>query len=388
MCDTLVIVKPDRVWFAKNSDRDPNEAQALDWQQSLNHLPGTMLRCTYLEIPQVSQTAGVLLSRPFWMWGAEMGANEHGVCIGNEAVFTRQPYSQTGLTGMDMVRLGLERGTSARNALEIIVQLLETHGQGGGCGLEHRSFTYHNSFLIADPSEAYVLETAGRHWAKERVEGVRSISNGLTIPEFAEQHSDRLRSRVANCRIRQKRTASRGSSVNGLQDLMHLLRDHGESGLRYSWLNGALAGPCAHASGLIAATQTTASWIAELKPGKIQHWATASSTPCLSLFKPVTIDQPINLGPWPSERFDAQHFWWRHEQRVRTMLMAHKDFTSHQDELERRWLQDLPESSQAFAQAEKWFDDHHQLIQDNRPWFVRRYWAKRNRWAALDHSSR
>ncbi|MFT3883769.1 MAG: hypothetical protein QM703_29580 [Gemmatales bacterium] len=168
---------------------------------------------------------------------------------------------------------------------------------------------------------------------------------------------------------------------------MHLLRDHGEQGLRYSWMNGALAGPCAHAGGLIAATQTTASWVAELKPGMMQHWVTATSTPCLSIFKPVSIDQPIDLGPWPSERFDAQHYWWRQERRVRAMLKTREDFTAQRDELERTWLQNPPASSDAFTQAEKWLDAHQHSTPDDRPWFVRRYWTKRNRRAALDRSA-
>jgi dipeptidase len=123
----------------------------------------------------------VLLAKPFWIWGAEMGANEHGVVIGNEAVFTRVPYEkEPGLIGMDFIRLALERAATARDALVVITRLLEEYGQGGNCGFTHR-FYYHNSYILADPQEAWVLETAGRQWAAERVKDVRSISNAITI---------------------------------------------------------------------------------------------------------------------------------------------------------------------------------------------------------------
>ena len=139
------------------------------------------LRCTYIDIPQVKHTHAVLLLKPFWMWGAEMGANEHGVVIGNEAVFTRMPVEKTAaLTGMDLIRLGLERSHSAAEALDSIITLLETYGQGGNGGFTH-PFYYHNSFIIADHREAWVLEAAGKEWAVEKVSGVRSISNAITI---------------------------------------------------------------------------------------------------------------------------------------------------------------------------------------------------------------
>lgn len=39
-----------------------------------------------------------------------MGANEHGVTIGNEAVFTKVPYDkQPGLIGTDFLRLTCRR---------------------------------------------------------------------------------------------------------------------------------------------------------------------------------------------------------------------------------------------------------------------------------------
>jgi len=125
-------------------------------------------------VDQVGKSNAVILSKPAWMWGAEMGANEHGVCIGNEAVFTKlleKEGLEEKLLGMDLVRLALERAKSADEAVTVITDLLEKYGQGGPCSDTQTDFTYHNSFLIADRKEAWVLETAGALWAAENITG-------------------------------------------------------------------------------------------------------------------------------------------------------------------------------------------------------------------------
>ncbi|MDD8039840.1 MAG: C69 family dipeptidase, partial [Acidobacteriota bacterium] len=186
MCDTFVArgeaAAGGVTIFGKNSDREPNEAQALEFHPRRRWEEGAELRLTYLVIPQVRETRAVLISRPFWMWGAEIGVNEDGLAIGNEAVWTKMPLSlKPGLLGMDMLRLALERASTAGQALELIAGLLHDYGQGGICGFRDRKMTYHNSFIIADPGEAWVQETAGPLWAARKVERAASISNGLTL---------------------------------------------------------------------------------------------------------------------------------------------------------------------------------------------------------------
>ena len=51
--------------FGKNSDREPNEAQALEFHPRRESAAGTELKLTYRTIPQVRETRAVLLSRPF-----------------------------------------------------------------------------------------------------------------------------------------------------------------------------------------------------------------------------------------------------------------------------------------------------------------------------------
>jgi secernin len=393
MCDTMVLVEPGRVLFAKNSDRDPNEAQLLEWQPAASHPPGAMVRCTYLGIPQAGRTHAVLLSRPFWMWGAEMGTNEHGLTIGNEAVFTREPYADTGLTGMDLLRLTLERAADASEAITVLADLLDTHGQGGGCGHEDRGFTYHNSFLIADPAGAVVLETAGRRWAVEEVTaGARSISNGLTIEPFASQFADRVRTRVSACRARRAITEAGVTAAIGPADLAAVLRSHGKDvAPDYSLVNGAMAAPCMHAGGILAASQTTASWISELTRERSHHWATATAAPCTSLFKPVAVDEPVHVGPAPTDRADNVSLWWRHERLhravVRDPVELFPRFVPERDEIERGWFAHPVASSGAFAEADactaRWIGQVAGNRRDTRPWYVQGYWRARDRRAGL-----
>ena len=388
MCDTIVVVNPDGVLFAKNSDRDANEAQFPQWCPARDHENGSTVHCTYLDIPQVPHTHATLLSRPFWMWGAEIGSNEHGVTIGNEAVFTDQPYAENGLTGMDLLRLALQRASSAEAAVGVIVDLLERHGQGGGCGYEDRSFTYHNSFIVADRSGAIVLETAGGEWATEQVtSGVRTISNGLTIKGFADKHRDRLRSRVSACDVRTAMTTKGATGSSNPGDLMAVLRDHGNDPWpRYRSINGTLSIPCMHGGGLVASSSSTAGWVSDLSTGT--HWITATSAQCLSLFKPVRVDDPVDIGKIPTDVADHESLWWRHERMARTVMRdperLHSLITLERDGVEERWRARTPSGQHAFDEHARILDRWSERVAakgdvaDVRPWFARRYWSTRD----------
>ena len=171
MCDTLVTVHADRVLFAKNSDRDPNEAQFLDWQPRASTRLDRSCAARGSRSRRPATTHAVLLSRPFWMWGAEIGANEHGVVIGNEAVFTRQPYAASGLTGMDLLRLALERGATAAQAVEVITECCSSPRPGRRLRPRGpRASPTTTASWSRIPRGAFVLETAGRLWQAERID--------------------------------------------------------------------------------------------------------------------------------------------------------------------------------------------------------------------------
>ncbi|MBU1339958.1 MAG: C69 family dipeptidase [Acidobacteria bacterium] len=385
MCDTFVAVSSATVGgavvFGKNSDREPDEAQALEYHPPRKYQKGTDLRATYISIPQAQKTHGALLCRPFWMWGSEIGANDKGVVIGNEAVWTKMPLSKKGgLTGMDLLRLALERGGTAQDALQVIVQLLADFGQGGICGYRDKKMAYHNSYIIADPDEAWVLETAAHLWAAKKVTDFASISNGLTIGEefdlnhpalistakdkgwmkkgetfhFARHMGDWFFTTFSASRRRQSRSLSLLENSAGTMDIpkaLRILRDHGEpegdNSYRpdHHFLGNRI---CAHAANPISrkATQSTASLAARLTKSVQTFWVTGTSAPCTGVFKPVWFDGDVlpDIGPAPGDNFDPETLWWRHERLHRAVLLDFQHriaaISEERDELEARFLQD------------------------------------------------
>ncbi len=436
MCDTFVALNGSTsdgsVIFGKNSDREPNEAQSLEYHPPQTHASGETLNCTYLTIPQVSETNGILISRPFWMWGAEMGINEYGVTIGNEAVFTKMPADKGKvLTGMDLLRLALERAESAPRALEIMTELLAEYHQGGICGYTDKNFTYHNSFIITDPTEAWVLETAGHLWAARRVHHFYAISNGLTIGEefdlshedlipyarkkgwlktgktfhFAKYYSDWFYTAFSKCKLRRNRSIELATTL-GKMDLLNAfahLRDHGGDSYKpdkHFFMNHI----CAHSANDISrkASQSVASLVTHCSEGFMTAWHTGTSSPCTSLFKPIDVSN-AQLPDYrtPGDFYDSASLWWRHEKLHRSILKDYpnriKIIEKEQKEFEQSFINQFTASSKedksrmtthAFTQGDVLTENWLNQIQDtpslsNNNWLYRHYWKKQNRSAQI-----
>ena len=355
MCDTFIVhgrlTASGHTTLAKNSDREPNEAQYLEKFAAADHAPGEIVRCTYIEIPQVPHTYAMVGSRPWWMWGFEHGVNEHGLAIGNEAVWFKVPASlELGLLGMDLLRLTLERAKTADEGLDVLTGLLERHGQSGPTSAL-REQSYHNSFIIADAEGGWNVQTAGRHWVARRIGAWDAISNIYSIGadydrisadaigyatqqgwfdpktgpfDFAAAFADTTVAFLPGCaaRLACAQTGLAGLERQGkiaLEDVFALLRTHGTVEQQPDDWRPPADGEaliCMHA-GRPEHSETAAAMVAELpqrkQPGNPYLLWAALASPCLSSFVPVWHDSGQPEGweqPGGGSNRDA---WWSME---------------------------------------------------------------------------
>jgi secernin len=369
MCDCLVAAAAETrdgtALFAKNSDRHAPECQPFEQAPAAFHAPGSTIVCTHVEIPQVAETYAVMGHSPWWAWGFEHGVNEHAVAIGNETVFSREELEdRPGLIGMDLVRLGLERGRSAREALEVMATLLETHGQGGAA-FGPGEAGYHNGFLVADPDEAWVLQTSNRRWAARRVRR-DAISNHLSLASDWEIGSRDLESfaraagwwaqpgridvsaayrntgvpgRISEGRLRRSRALldAHAGRIDPAT-MQSFLRDHGAGGPARlpggSPEDEAYFTLCMHSEPI---GTTTASLVAPLAADRRAPWPVwiSFATPCTGVFLPVYLDGAIPAelargGPEP----DTDSAWWAFKV---LQDAAAADFPLHTPQLREAW---------------------------------------------------
>lgn len=433
MCDTMVALSNSTcdgsVLFAKNSDREPNEPHIIVWSPRRKLIKDSRIKCTYIVVEaedRLQETYEAFLFKPSWMWGAEMGVNEKGVVIGNEAVFTREKIEDGTLLGMDILRLALEMCQSAKEALDYCIKLIEQYGQGGRAGYT-QNLKYHNSYIIADHKEAYVLETAGRHWVYKKVEDVYSISNTLTIrkdydecsPElienalskgwcrsredfdFKKAYESRLHPRFTKGDIRQDATHGflkiKEGSIS-LKDMKAILRFHGDNEKVQGFRSGSMECVCMHAGGGLITSQTTGSFIVQLKEGRVYIWATGSSIPCISVFKPFWFEASDNQEYEEQNRHKLIDYWKRQEIFHRMVLNGRIEkldsYLQKRDRLEGELNRLAAEAATSIEKAkttEYAFAAERELVDEmmknssnaaknsNSSMYYRLYWSKQNK---------
>ena len=300
--------------------------------------------CQYVSIPQSRSTLAHIGSRPYWCWGYEHGFNENQVVIGNEALHSKLPIAtEPRLIGMELVRLGLERGRDAAQAVEVITSLVSEYGQGKFEAPDLRS--YDNGFIVADPNEAYIIETAGHEWAVKRVESTVGISNiyslgtdwDLLSPDakskavaegwsdvsssqfdFSEAYSEHTDSKPGRSSERRARSCTLlQQNTHGIdaRTMMDVLRDHSDGSSPGEEIRTQISSTrsiCTHYSSSVDGN-TAASLVADLcaDGSRIPIYWSSFYAPCLSVFLPIFIEGKIpgelSIG---NKNPSADSPWW------------------------------------------------------------------------------
>jgi len=357
-CDTMValpnVTKDGNMIFAKNSDRPYEECQPLKQKSWGHHHSATIVECEYVNIPQVDPTFRHVGSKPYWCEGYEHGFNEHQVVIGNEAIWSKLPKAEEKrLLGMEVVRFGLERCNTAKKAVGEMTWLIDTYGVGWFENNDKTIRTYDNAYIVADPYEAYIIETAGHEWAMKKVNYLAGISNvhsittdwddlslklrnPTTMRKFADEYNLVMRkeSGILNFEktfanhdwdertralYRKKRSCEILEQNLGnidVRTMFDILRDHSDGKNQqemYPFDDKNKLSICMHYTDKIK-ENTTASLVADLSSNDSRlpvYWVSFYS-PCLSVFMPIFIEGYIPRSLVNGDKQDyGLSLWWK-----------------------------------------------------------------------------
>src|SRR5207244_3916260 len=152
-CDMVVAMGPatatGHAFFGSNSHGPVGVCQVLTLAPGRTFSPGELAGTRHVGLPQARQTFAVLGCRSLHAWGYRHGINEHQLVAACADWQSKVPGRQPGLLGTDLVRLVLERCKTARQAFELLTNLVTRHGQGGSPGYSTAT-TGDHILLLAD----------------------------------------------------------------------------------------------------------------------------------------------------------------------------------------------------------------------------------------------
>ena len=173
-CSTVIVGKDvsatGNILVGHNEDNGGRILTAQYWVPAATHKKGEMIKFeeAAASIPQVEKTYGFFWSQTYDPSGASFSdgfVNENGVVIVSNACTgiyqdDIMPLKDGGI-GYGIRRLMAERATSARNAVDIAIELLGKYGY----------FSEGRTYTIADPNEAWQLAIhQGNTWVARRVQ--------------------------------------------------------------------------------------------------------------------------------------------------------------------------------------------------------------------------
>jgi hypothetical protein len=413
MCDTISTgpkwSKQGFSYFAKNSDREPGEPQILQFvrfdNSELINISNEALKRNYVDssfryLEQAIDSDlfnnyrnySAIISSPLWMWGAEMGVNEKGLSIGNEAVFSKRAKRDEGLLDMDILRLALHQCATAEEAVNYITRLIERFGQGGDGGYKH-SLYYDNAFLIQDKNEGWIIESSARKWCARKSGSMASISNTYSLEDrydrsnlpadskgLKHEKENKVMNFLAAGELRNQykiEYLNRTSGSGNLHKIKGLLRSHIS---RSDKTKRGMRSICIHNLPPFN-SQTTASFIVEYRPDDFRIWYTGSDLPCRSIYKPLIFDEKLFIELKLNNRKYGQSIYKKRQIAVKTIGKASssvkKKILIRRDELEDLFYKILDEALEnredvqkaillCHRQEEEFFNSVFQLYSSNR----------------------
>ena len=222
------------------------------------------------------------------------------------------------------------------------------------------------SFLVADRAECFIIETYERFWVWRRVHGIAAISNqysittnwdraSLSLIEWAISKGHCTREHPVfnfatifgsnvmevfaqgSCRRNQIFEALERADSISVATCMRVLRMHSHEPTCNEFDPSSLAATgkqtvCMHYAGQVRRAQTTGSVISHLAQPNPQspevpesdildtHWVTGTSSPCLSVFKPLIGVDALQQDLISPQFYAPDSIWWKGELLHRLVL--------------------------------------------------------------------